>query len=90
MRRLPSSAPKGEENSIRSNGFALDEYVGIPLEHPESYASAIARAVVEPLRMDPAGVQVPDGHASDLEAAAAPCGDATATAGGAGVKLRKL
>lgn len=42
-------------------GFALDEYVGIAPEHPESYASVIRREVVEPLGLDPALVHVPDG-----------------------------
>lgn len=42
-------------------GFALDEYVGIAPEHPESYASVIRREVVEPLGLDPELVHVPDG-----------------------------
>lgn len=42
-------------------GFALDEYVGIAPEHPESYASVIRREVVEPLGLDPKLVHVPDG-----------------------------
>src|SRR3954464_11995698 len=41
--------------------FALDEYVGLPAGHPESYHSVIRREVVEPLRLDPAAVHVPDG-----------------------------
>ncbi|MET0806387.1 MAG: glucosamine-6-phosphate deaminase [Lacisediminihabitans sp.] len=53
----------------RSSAFALDEYVGIPLDHPQSYASVIRTEVVEPLRMNPALVQVPDGRAPDIEAA---------------------
>ena len=43
----------------RVRGFALDEYVGLPAGHPESYASVIAREVVEPLGLDPALVRVP-------------------------------
>ncbi|NYF15745.1 glucosamine-6-phosphate deaminase [Microbacterium sp. AK009] len=42
-------------------GFALDEYVGIAPDHPESYASVIHREVVDPLGLDPALVHVPDG-----------------------------
>ena len=30
-------------------GFALDEYIGLPLTHPESYHATIHRTVVEPL-----------------------------------------
>jgi glucosamine-6-phosphate deaminase len=43
----------------RVQAFALDEYVGLPLEHPESYHSVIAREVTVPLRLDPARVHVP-------------------------------
>ena len=40
-------------------GFALDEYLGLPLTHPESYHQTIHRTVVEPLGLDPAKVHVP-------------------------------
>lgn len=40
-------------------GFALDEYLGIPLDHPQSYHSTIHRTVVEPLGLNPALVHVP-------------------------------
>lgn len=40
-------------------GFALDEYIGLPLTHPESYHATIHRTVVEPLGLDPAKVHVP-------------------------------
>ena len=48
------------------SGFALDEYVGIPQDHPQSYASVIRTHVTEPLGLDPARVRVPDGRAADL------------------------
>jgi glucosamine-6-phosphate deaminase len=40
-------------------GFALDEYVGLPADHPESYRSVITREVVEPLGLTPALIRVP-------------------------------
>jgi glucosamine-6-phosphate deaminase len=46
-------------SSVR--GFALDEYVGLPVDHPESYHSVIRREVVEPLGLDPARIRVPNG-----------------------------
>jgi glucosamine-6-phosphate deaminase len=70
-----------------TRGFALDEYVGLPREHPESYAAVIERQVIRPLRMDPARVQVPDGRAADLEAAAAGYDRAIADAGGVDLQL---
>jgi glucosamine-6-phosphate deaminase len=36
----------------RVRGFALDEYVGLPDGHPESYRAVITREVVEPLGLD--------------------------------------
>lgn len=45
-------------------GFALDEYVGLDVAHPESYRSVITREVIEPLGLDPELIRVPNG---DLE-----------------------
>lgn len=66
----------------RVRGFALDEYVGIAADHPQSYASVIRTEVVEPLGLDPALVQVPDGRAADLEAACLRYESDIAAAGG--------
>ena len=43
----------------RVRGFALDEYVGLPPGHPESYRAVITREVVEPLGLSPSLVRVP-------------------------------
>lgn len=40
-------------------GFALDEYIGLPLTHPQSYHATIHRTVVEPLGLNPELVHVP-------------------------------
>ena len=77
----------GEISFVDAHGFALDEYVGIPLDHPESYASVITRDVVIPLGFDPARVQVPDGRASDLESAARAYDAAIRAAGGIDVQI---
>jgi glucosamine-6-phosphate deaminase len=50
-------------------GFALDEYVGLPAGHPESYRAVITREVVEPLGMTPALVRVPGDDGGSLEGA---------------------
>lgn len=49
--------------------FALDEYVGLPMDHPESYRSVITHAVTVPFGLDASQVHVPDGAANDLDAA---------------------
>ena len=46
-----ASVPSGS-TLTRVRGFALDEYVGLPVDHPESYHSVIRREVVEPLGLD--------------------------------------
>ena len=53
----------------RVRGFALDEYVGLPAGHPESYRSVITREAVEPLGLDPALVRVPGDDGLSLEGA---------------------
>ncbi|MCU1519005.1 MAG: multidrug transporter, partial [Pseudarthrobacter sp.] len=68
-------------------GFALDEYVGLPAGHPESYAEVIRREVTDRLRLDPARVAVPDGSAADPERAAAAYDSAIAAAGGIDVQI---
>ena len=67
--------------------FALDEYVGLPAGHPESYAEVVQREVTERLHLDPARVCVPDGSATDPERAAADYDAAIASAGGIDVQL---
>jgi glucosamine-6-phosphate deaminase len=46
-------------NLSRVSGFALDEYVGLPDGHPQSYRAVIDREVVAPLGLDPDLVHVP-------------------------------
>jgi glucosamine-6-phosphate deaminase len=84
---LAARVEAGELDFGRASGFALDEYVGIPLEHPESYASVIHRDVVVPLGMDASKVRVPDGRAADVEAAVVDYERAIADAGGIDVQI---
>jgi glucosamine-6-phosphate deaminase len=53
----------------RTRGFALDEYVGLPAEHPESYRAVITREVVEPLGLTPELVRVPGDDGQPIEGA---------------------
>lgn len=69
----------------RLSAFALDEYIGIPVGHPESYHSIIRRDVVEPLGLDAARVHIPDGVADDDAAAAYE--DAIRLAGGIDIQI---
>ena len=77
----------GELDFSRARGFALDEYVGLPVEHEQSYAHVIRTEVTEPLGMDPARVRVPDGLAADLETATEDYDAAIAAAGGVDLQI---
>ncbi|MEJ5867009.1 glucosamine-6-phosphate deaminase [Pseudokineococcus sp. 5B2Z-1] len=67
--------------------FALDEYVGLPPGHPESYAAVVDRQVRAPLGLAPRRVHVPDGAAAKLDAACADYERALAERGGVDVQL---
>ncbi|MGW9404121.1 glucosamine-6-phosphate deaminase [Arthrobacter sp. NPDC055585] len=59
----------GHTDFSRATWFALDEYVGLPKGHPESYAEVLRREIIEPLGLDPHSVHLPDPHRDDLQAA---------------------
>jgi glucosamine-6-phosphate deaminase len=53
----------------RVTAFLLDEYIGLPPGHPESYRAFINQHFSDLVDIDPVNVHVPDGHASDVGAA---------------------
>lgn len=77
----------GETDYSQVRGFALDEYVGLSPEHPQSYTAVIHRTVTGPLRLEPSNVHVPDGQAHDLPAACAEFERRLALAGGVDVQI---
>ncbi|MDR2619909.1 MAG: glucosamine-6-phosphate deaminase [Propionibacteriaceae bacterium] len=77
----------GELDLSAASAFALDEYVGLPLTHPESYHATIARTVTVPLGLDPARVHVPDGDPTHLDTAGARYEAAITQAGGVDVQI---
>lgn len=55
-------AKQVKENNVdvsRVQGFALDEYLGLPLEHEQSYHSTIRRTVTDLIGLNPELVHVP-------------------------------
>ena len=66
---LAQRVKDGRLDMSQASAFALDEYVGLPPGHPESYAEVIRQSVTEPLRMNPALVHTPNGFATDIEQA---------------------
>lgn len=58
--RLAEKITEHETDVSRLQFFALDEYIGLPWDHPESYHSVIHRTVTVPLGVDPSQVHVPE------------------------------
>ena len=54
----------------RATAFLLDEYVGLPDDHPQRYRNVIRRDFVDLVDIDDASVHGPDGSARDLVNAA--------------------
>lgn len=71
----------------RVRGFALDEYVGIDPQHPESYRSVITREVVEPLGLDPRLIHTPNGALETIAHAGEDYEAAIAEAGGVDLQI---
>ncbi|WP_427006947.1 glucosamine-6-phosphate deaminase [Pseudarthrobacter sp. H2] len=70
-----------------ARAFALDEYVGLPAGHPESYREVIRRVFTGRVDIGPANVHGPDGTAADIPAACQAYEDAIRAAGGVDLQL---
>ncbi|NCT89350.1 glucosamine-6-phosphate deaminase [Cellulomonas sp. APG4] len=77
----------GAVSFARSRAFLLDEYVGLPPDHPESYRRVIDRELVAHVDFAPGAVRGPDGNAADLASACAGYEDAIAAAGGVDLQI---
>jgi glucosamine-6-phosphate deaminase len=84
---LAESFRKNPVDVSRVRGFALDEYVGLPEGHPESYRAVISRDVVLPLGLTPDNIHVPNGVLSTLEGAGAAYERAIEAAGGVDLQI---
>src|SRR6476620_2157749 len=70
-----------------ARGFTLDEYVGLPADHPERYRNVIDTVFVSRVDFAPGAVQSPDGLAADIPAACAAYEDAIHQAGGIDLQI---
>lgn len=84
---LASLVRSGDLDLAQASAFALDEYVGLPEDHPQSYHDTIRRTVTEPLGLDPARVHVPDGRTEGLSTAGQRYEAAIAAAGGVDIQI---
>ncbi|MFI6427388.1 glucosamine-6-phosphate deaminase [Promicromonospora sp. NPDC050880] len=71
----------------RARAFMLDEYVGLPADHPERYRNVIEKEIASRVDFAPGAVQGPDGLAADLPAACAAYEAAIADAGGVDLQI---
>ncbi|UUN29104.1 glucosamine-6-phosphate deaminase [Streptomyces sp. FIT100] len=84
---LAGKVRAGEVDASRARIAQLDEYVGLPAGHPESYRSVVLREVVEPLGLSPDAFMGPDGSAQDVQGACEAYDAALAGAGGVDLQL---
>jgi len=70
-----------------ARAFTLDEYVGLPMDHPERYAAVIRRGLTDHLDLKPDAVQGPDGSAADLLAECVRYEQSIVDAGGVDVQI---
>jgi glucosamine-6-phosphate deaminase len=66
----------------RTTTFNLDEYVGLPADHPASFRRYMAEALFDHVDLAPERIHVPDGQAADVPASCAAYETAIAAAGG--------
>src|SRR6188472_1068547 len=71
----------------QARGFTLDEYVGLPADHPERYRNVIDKVFVSRVDFAPGAVQGPDGLAADIPAACAAYENAIREAGGVDLQI---
>ncbi|MFJ7418368.1 glucosamine-6-phosphate deaminase [Streptomyces uncialis] len=86
-RALEAKVRAGEAGVTRVRIAQLDEYVGLPAEHPESYRSVLRREVLEPLGISADAFLGPDGTTTDVPAACDAYEAALTAAGGVDLQL---
>jgi glucosamine-6-phosphate deaminase len=74
----------------RATTFNLDEYVGLPAEHPASFRRYMEQALFDHVDLVPDRIHVPDGQAADIPATCAAYEAAIAVAGGLDLALLGL
>ncbi|MFI6851710.1 glucosamine-6-phosphate deaminase [Streptomyces sp. NPDC050416] len=84
---LAAKVCSGAVDVTRARIAQLDEYVGLPADHPESYRSVLRREVLEPLGIGMDQFMGPDGTAEDVQGACEAYDKVLADAGGVDLQL---
>lgn len=85
--RLVAMHRAGTLSFAHARAFLLDEYVGLPVDHPEAYRTFIHRHFTGLVDFSDGAVQGPDGTAADVPGACAAYEHAIAAAGGIDLQL---
>lgn len=86
-RELGRLVSAGELSLAGCTAFMLDEYVGLPADHPERYRTFIERELVQATDLRSENVHGPDGLAEDVEAACTAYESAIRDAGGVDLQI---
>ena len=84
---LAARCAAGRVSFKQAKGFTLDEYVGLPADHPERYRNVIDTAFASRVDFPPGAVAGPDGLAVDVPAACAAYEEAITAAGGIDLQI---
>ncbi len=84
---LAARCDAGRISFRQARGFTLDEYVGLPADHPERYRTVIDSVLVSRVDFAPDAVDGPDGLATDIPAACAAYEAAITAAGGVDLQI---
>lgn len=84
---LTSRYQAGRISFRQARGFTLDEYVGLPADHPERYRTVIDTVFVDRVDFSPGAVAGPDGLAEDVPAACASYEEMIDAAGGVDLQI---
>ncbi len=84
---LAAKVRSGAVEVARARIAQLDEYVGLPAAHPESYRSVLRREVLEPLGIGMDQFMGPDGAAEDVQGACEAYDQALVDAGSVDLQL---
>jgi glucosamine-6-phosphate deaminase len=84
---LVARCKSGLISFAHARGFTLDEYVGLPADHPERYRNVIDSVFASLVDFAPGAVLGPDGLAADIPAACAAYEDAISAAGGVDLQV---
>jgi len=84
---LAARCDAGLISFAQARAFTLDEYVGLPADHPQRYRTVIDEVFVSRVDFAPGAVHGPDGLAADVPAACAAYEDAIRAAGGVDLQI---